>query len=230
MLQSSFRNHLIRLLSAPDFDKLRGNLEPVALKTRQVLVRAGAAVTHVYFPEAGQISVLAKAGPNEAIEVAMIGREGMTHVPSVGRSPMQAVVQAPGTGFGIAASAFNLVVSESLTLTTLLLKYQRCFATQLAFSALSHGSFNVEERLARWLLMAHDRIEDDKIQVVHEFMAWMLAVRRAGVTDALHRLREAGAIETGRGSIVIKSRTLLLEKAGESYGRPEAEYAQAFGV
>lgn len=230
MLQSSFRNNLLRLMSTADFEALQGGLEPVELKIRQVVVRSGVLSTHVYFPEGGQISVLAKAGPIEAIEVAMIGREGMTDVLSRGRSPMQAVVQAPGPAFRIEAKAFNAVVAQSFTLTTLLLNYQRCFATQLAFSALAHGSFTVEERLARWLLMAHDRIENDEIQVVHEFMAWMLAVRRPGVTHALATLAATGAIETRRGKIVIKSRALLKDKAGESYGRPEAEYARTFGM
>lgn len=230
MLQSSFKNQIIRSLPSAEFSVLSACLEPVEFKARDVVVRANAPVRHVFFPDSGQISVLASAGGADAIEVAMIGREGMTDMISAGRCPMQAVVQYPGSGHRLDAERFDATIWASSALARLVLKFERCLLTQVAFNALSHGRFTVPQRLARWLLMVHDRADHDEVPVAHEFMAWMLGVRRAGITEALAKLRSAGAIRTGRGKIAILSRSKLKEEAAGSYGRPESEYATAFGL
>ena len=230
MPQNSFRNQIIRSLPPGEFAALSGSLEAVEFRPREVLVRANAPVRHVFFPDSGQISVLASAGGADAIEIAIIGREGMTDMISAGRSPMQAVVQYSGNGHRLDAERFEAAIGASSALARLVLKYERCLLTQVAFNALSHGRFTVPQRLARWLLMVHDRADHDEVLVAHEFMAWMLGVRRAGVTEALAKLRLAGAIQTGRGRIAILSRSKLKDEAGGSYGRPESEYAAAFGL
>ncbi len=158
----------------------------------------------------------------------MIGREGMTDIISTGRAPMRAIVQASGEAYRIDATIFASAVSESPSLAGLLLRYQLYLLTQVAYTALSHGSFTVPQRLARWLLMAHDRVDGDEIEVVHDFMAWMLGVRRAGITEAISQFKANGCIDAKRGKIIVLSRELLEEKAAGSYGRPEAEYQRAF--
>jgi hypothetical protein len=104
------------------------------------------------------------------------------------------------------------------------LRYKDVTAIQFAYTALAHGSFTIEERLARWLLMSHDRSRRETIPMIHEFLAAMLAVRRSGITTATHLLEGVGAIKAVRGAITIRDRAKLLEIAGESYGTPEAEY------
>jgi hypothetical protein len=105
----------------------------------------------------------------------------------------------------------------------------RAFAIQVAFTALANGRAKLEERLARWLLMVHDRVVGDRIVLTHEYMAVMLGVRRPGVTVALHILEGKGAIRSHRGEVVIKDREGLAAEAGGGYGQPETEYARLLG-
>jgi CRP-like cAMP-binding protein len=115
-------------------------------------------------------------------------------------------------------------MTKSPTLRGMLLHYVQAFMIQTAHTAASNGSAKLEERLARWLLMAHDRTDGDELSLVHEFLAVMLGVRRPGVTVALHTLEEQGLIRARRGSILIIDRAGLEELANSSYGVPEAEY------
>lgn len=119
MLQTSFRNQIIRSMPSPEFAVLCAFLEPIEFHVRDVVVRANAPIRHVFFPDSGQISVLAAAGGADAIEIAMIGREGMTDVISAGRSPMQAVVQYPGAGHRLDAERFDAAVGASSPLARL---------------------------------------------------------------------------------------------------------------
>jgi len=109
-----------------------------------------------------------------------------------------------------------------------MLRYQQWMTIQVAHTALSHGSFTIAERLARWLLMSQDRT-GSTLPLVHEFLAMMLAVRRAGVTEALHILEGEGAIRASRGRIEIRNRDLLIELAQGGYGAPEAAYEHLIG-
>jgi hypothetical protein len=103
------------------------------------------------------------------------------------------------------------------------------FNVQVAYTALSHGSYTIEERLARWLLMCHDRVDGDDLPLVHEFLSMMLGVRRPGVTIAVQTLEATGIIKAKRGHIIVQDRARLEEVAGGSYGVPEAEYRRLFG-
>jgi CRP-like cAMP-binding protein len=109
------------------------------------------------------------------------------------------------------------------------LRYVEAFQVQVAHTALSHGSYTIEERLARWLLMCHDRLDGDDLPLVHEFLALMLGVRRSGVTLALQILEGAGVIHAKRGLITVHDRAKLQEIAGGSYGVPEVEYRRLIG-
>ncbi|MDB5570733.1 MAG: putative transcriptional regulator, Crp/Fnr family [Hyphomicrobiales bacterium] len=230
MLQNSLRNKLLQKFPAADFDRLKPDLRLVEMKLRDVLVRPGYPIDHVYFPESGQISVLAKVAQSEPIEVGMIGWEGMSDMIPTGRSPLESIVQVPGEAHRVDRELLMRVTRESAELSDLLLRYENFLLMQLSFTALSHGGFSIDERLARWLLMVHDRVEGDQIPLVHEFFSWMLAVRRPGVTNAFKTLRECGAIETGRGFVTIRDRDMLIDIAAGSYGPAEAEYEKLIGV
>ncbi|HEY8580773.1 MAG TPA: Crp/Fnr family transcriptional regulator [Beijerinckiaceae bacterium] len=229
MSQATFSNRLIRCLTDEDYKALRPHLEPVPLTARQVLVQRNAIVPYIYFPEAGQTSVLAKVAGSESIEVAMIGREGMTDLVPARKAPLETIVQVAGHGHRIDHDVFVKRMSQSLDLANLVAKWQHALLILISFTALSHGGFTVVERLARYMLMLHDRLDGDDIPLVHDYFAWMLAVRRAGVTEAFSHLRSIGAIETGRGRLRVIDRTLLVEAARGSYGPAEAEYERLFG-
>ncbi len=137
---------------------------------------------------------------------------------------------------GIAGPALRIepqnlrqALQRSPSLHSLLLRYVQAFTIQTAHTALSNGSHKIEERLARWLLMCHDRLDEDDLPLTHEFIALMLGVRRAGVTEALNILEGRGIIRAGRGNIVVLQRTKLEKAAGDSYGVPEAEYRRLIG-
>lgn len=112
---------------------------------------------------------------------------------------------------------------------SLLLRYVHVFMMQVAATALADGRYNVEQRTARWLLMAHDRLENDELPLTHDFLALMLGVRRSSVTNALHVVEGSRAIKASRSLIVVRDRDKLERLPGASYGLPESEYQRVLG-
>jgi CRP-like cAMP-binding protein len=218
-------------LPQDDFDRLEGKLELVDLKMRQLLLTEKHVITHVYFPESGICSVLPVSKGREIIEAGLFGRDGMTdfvHTPGVDRAPLRIMVQADGQAWRVTAEDFARASESSISFLRLVLKYEQAMLVQVSHTALSHGGFTVPERLARWLLMSQDRI-GDQLPLVHDFLALMLGVRRAGVTDNIHILEGHGAIKARRGMITITDRPTLMELAEGSYGQAEAEYERLIG-
>ena len=229
---SSSENRLLASLSTDDFDLVGPHLESVTLGLRNSLERPNRQIDAVYFPEAGFASVVAVQSKGKQVEVGLIGREGMTGLPIVlgnHRSPHATYIQAPGTGKCIPATELRKATQTSLSLRNSLLKFVQAFGVQTTHTAVSNAQSRLDVRLARWLLMAHDRIGDDTLPLTHEFLSLMLGVRRAGVTETLHVLRERGLISYGRGQIAVKDRKGLERAAGEAYGVPEAEYRRLIG-
>ena len=229
---SSSENRLLASLSTDDFDLVGPHLESVTLGLRNSLERPNRRIDAVYFPEAGFASVVAVQSKGKQVEVGLIGREGMTGLPIVlgnHRSPHATYIQAPGTGKCIPATELRKATQTSLSLRDSLLKFVQAFGVQTTHTAVSNAQSRLDVRLARWLLMAHDRIGDDTLPLTHEFLSLMLGVRRAGVTETLHVLRERGLISYGRGQIAVKDRKGLERAAGEAYGVPEAEYRRLIG-
>jgi CRP-like cAMP-binding protein len=228
----SNENRLLASLSTGDFDLLEPHLESVTLGLRKHLERPNRRIEAAYFPEAGFASVIAVQSNGKQVEVGLIGREGMTGLPIVfgnHRSPHATYIQAPGTGKGIAATELRKATQASLSLRDSLLKFVQAFGVQTSHTAISNAQSRLDVRLARWLLMANDRIGTDTLPLTHEFLSLMLGVRRAGVTETLHVLRERGLISYGRGQIAVKDRKGLERAAGEAYGVPEAEYRRLIG-
>jgi CRP-like cAMP-binding protein len=201
-------------------------MDRVEFALKQEILHRGQVIGFVYFPEDCVCSLVAKTDTSDGIEVGMFGAEGMSDmvVRPGDRTALSSIVQVAGSAWRIDAEAFSELLHTQRSLNEIALRYKEAVSIQFAYTALSHGSFTIEERLARWLLMSQDRSQRETIPMVHEFLAMMLAVRRSGVTTATHVLEGLGAIKAVRGSITIRDREKLLEIAGESYGVPEAEY------
>ena len=230
--QSSVRNLLLSRLSADDFLLLQPHLEPVVLDRGDVLVQPNEPIAYVTFPEAGVTSVVANTDGGRRIEIGLTGRDGLAGTPvllGVDRTPHETFMQVAGSGLRIRTEDLRRVLEQSPSIHNLLLRYVQVFTIQTAQTALSNGSHKIEERLARWLLMCHDRLDGNDLPLTHEFIAIMLAVRRAGVTEALNILEEQGIIRAERGNIAVLKRKKLEKAAGDSYGLPEAEYRRLIG-
>jgi CRP-like cAMP-binding protein len=191
-------------------------------------------IERVYFPESGLGSAVAVGkGRGFQAEVALIGREGMTGLAIVhgaDRSPLEIFVQIEGRGQEIAAEDLKAAMMRSPKMRDCFLLYAHVFAIQTSYTALANARGKLEDRLARWLLMAQDRIEADEIALTHEFLSLMLGVRRAGVTTALRHFEDKALIATARGIIAIRDRGGLQEAANGLYGAPEAEFERLFGT
>jgi CRP-like cAMP-binding protein len=154
----------------------------------------------------------------------LIGRDGMTGIAVVlgnGRSPNETFIQVEGEGLVISAEALREAMQQSRSLERALLGFAHSFLNQNTRTALSNGTATLEERLARWLLMANDRLGGDSVPLTHEFLSLMLGVRRAGVTVALHFLEQRGIIQLARKQIVILDREGLTKGANGGYHGPQ---------
>ena len=221
-------NLLIDALSADDLALLQPHFIREEVSREQVLVFANRPIEHVWFPEGGVASVVSDTADHGRTEVGIFGCDGFAGAPlllGADTSPHETFIQINGhTALRIEAGRFLAAVDESVTLRRLLLRYIQTFITQTAHSAVSNAHQRIEARLARWLLMCHDRYDSDDIPLTHDFMATMIAAERSGVTVSLHVLEGAGMIRSKRGRVIILDRHKLEELAGEGYGRPEAEY------
>jgi CRP-like cAMP-binding protein len=219
------QNGLLASMSSDDFALLKPKLQPLSLTVRLVLEPANKPIKHNYFIASGLASVIAIGKNGHRLEVGIIGRDGMTGLPVVlgsDRSPNETFIQVAGAGSRIAADDLRQAMRKSASLTRVLLNFVNAFLIQTSHTALSNGTATIEERLARWLLMAHDRLEGKEIPLTHEFLSLMLGVRRAGVTMALNQLDRKGVIRLSRGRIEVVDRAGLINKANGSYGIPEA--------
>jgi len=229
---SRTRNLLLAALSKDDRDRLQPHLEPMDLELRKALEQPNKRIDNVYFLDHGIASVVAVQAKETKVEIGLIGREGMTGLAIVlgnHRSPHATYIQAAGRGQRISVAELRKALAASATLQGFLLKFAQAFMVQTAHTAIANARARLDQRLARWILMAHDRIDGDTLALTHEFLALMLGVRRAGVTEALHALESRRLIESARGQVVVRDRKGIERSAGGSYGVPEAEYRRLIG-
>lgn len=223
------RNRLLAALPPDDLRLIEPQLATVRLERRRVLEGPNKIIDYVYFPETAIASVVAVAGRDERIEIGLIGCEGMTGMSVLmgdRKSPHSTYVQVEGETLRIEAEALRRVVTQHAGLHTRLLRFAQVFMTQIAQTAVANGRAKLEQRLARWVLMAHDRTVSDDVSMTHEFLAVMLGVRRASVTVALDSFEKRGYIEARRGTITVVNRKAIEHIAGCFYGVPEAEFAR----
>ena len=226
-------NRLLSRLSREDFGLLAPHLEATNLPLRHRLEIRNRRIEYVYFLESGFASVVANGSKDRSIEVGLIGREGMTGLAvlmGTDRTPYDTYIQLGGRGWRVKVDDFSRAIKQNPTLHGLLLQFGHAFVVQAAYTALANARSKLEERLARWLLMAHDRADGDQIPLTHEFLALMLGVRRPGVTLALSFLVKQGLIGTSRGFISITDRRGLEKSSNGAYGEPEAEFQRLFGA
>jgi CRP-like cAMP-binding protein len=223
-------NRLLSRLSPEEVDALWPHLEAVDLPVRKQLEARNKTIDTIYFIEHGIASVVAD-GTGRSIEVGLIGREGMTGLAVImgsDRSPHETFMQVGGDGQRISARNLRQLTEENPALHRSLLRYGHAFVIQTAQTALANGRSKVEERLARWLLMANDRLDGNRVPLTHEFLSTMLGVRRPGVTLALQHLENQGLIQAKRGTVVIVDRTRLRKVSNGAYGASEAEFSRLF--
>jgi CRP-like cAMP-binding protein len=226
------RNHILSCMSTADCELIKKHLEPVEMPRLFTVETAGKPITHVYFPVDGIVSVVANGPRDQRIEVGIVGRDGVSGQPVIlsnDRSPNSVFMQIAGSGFRIESDRLRAAMLESRSLHQALLVYAQAFAAQASHTALANGRATLDARLARWLLMAQDRLEGDRVALTHELLSIMLGVQRPGVTLALQKMEVDGNIETQRSVIVIKDRQGLKRAAKGFYGVPEAEQERLTG-
>jgi CRP-like cAMP-binding protein len=225
-------NRLLSSLSAADLSLLLPKLVPLTLPVQQVLETPNKRIDDVYFIDSGFASVVAIQGKQVKAEVGLIGREGMTGLPVVlgdHLSAQSTYIQAPGFGQRLDAIVLRKAMNNSPSLRASLLKYVHAFMIQTTHTAVANACAKLDQRLARWILMADDRVDGSSLPLTHEFLSLMLGVRRAGVTEALHALESKGLISSSRGAILVRNRKGIERSAGGTYGMPEKELRRLMG-
>lgn len=225
--REAIQNKLLGILPAQDFEQLARSIEYVDLPKGRSQARTGQSIDYVYFLTAGIALVMPRTCEGNSTEAGILGFEGFVPTSAAAQvhlSPYDIEMQVAGEGYRLKYEVFRYLLNSNRNVAIILVRFMEAFTIQLAFTAVSNSLHSVTERLARWLLMFHDRVRGDGIEVTHEFMSLMLGVRRPSVTTALHRLEGDGYIRANRGAIVIRDRVALEEFARDAYGKPEQEY------
>ncbi|MDQ2778594.1 MAG: Crp/Fnr family transcriptional regulator [Pseudomonadota bacterium] len=222
------KNRLIESLPRKDRVALLDVCKHVELGLANVLADPDKPMPHAYFPTEGFISLVTRIEGSPGVEVGMIGAEGMLgahFVLGVSTSPLHALVQGGGFAWQVSASALQRVLRNSAALRRALGRYVYVLMEQLAHSASCLRFHQIGPRLARWLLMCQDRSHSDSFRVTHEFLAYMLGVRRVGVTTAAGKLQKVGLVAYQRGEIVVLDRSGLEAAACGCYAADRHTYA-----
>ncbi len=224
-------NQLLARLPKATRSRLDAVGQVVDLTLSQVLGEADAPTTHVYFPIDGFFSLLAQVDSEHVIEVGMVGREGMLGIQlalGVAAEPLKSLVQGEGRALRIDAKAFRRELATNAALRSTLDRYVYVLLSQHARAAACLRFHMIEQRLARWLLMSQDRAASDVFQLTQEFLAYMLGVRRVGVTVAAGELQRKHLISYERGEMTIVDRAGLELAACSCYASDRAVYAALF--
>ena len=222
-------NHLIELLPRADRRRLLAVCRHVELSMGEILNEPGSPTKHVYFPLDGFVSLIATVDGNPALEVGMIGREGLVGVQialGVATAPLHCLVQGGGGAWQVGSVAFQRELRRSGALRRVINRYVYVLMAQFASSAACIRFHRIDQRLARWLSMTRDRAHADQFHVTHEFLAYMLGVRRVGITTAASALKRLGLIAYHRGSMTVLDPIGLRNFSCECYASNESVYAR----
>jgi CRP-like cAMP-binding protein len=211
-------NHILSELSSRDYALLESDFEQVDLPLRKQLVGRGRRIDYVYFMDSGIASVV--AGNAKPVEVGIIGREGFSPVNVImgaERSYYEVFMQVAGAGRRIRADILREADERSVTLHRVLQRYVHALLLQVSQTAQANSSLKIDERLARWLLLCADRVEDDVVPMTHQFLSLMLGTPRPGTTVAVQQLVKEGLITNERGLTTILDRKALEERCHGVY-------------
>jgi CRP-like cAMP-binding protein len=214
------KNRALSRLARADFGLLKPHLESINLPILTQLETANRRIDAVYFMDSGFASVVADGPDKRGIEVGIIGREGMTGLWLVlghDRAAHETYIQVAGAGHRISATKLRWAMGQSVSLHRSLLRCAHAFLVQTTQTAVANGRGKNEERLARWLLMANDRIDGDEVPLTHKLLAIMLGVQRPAVTVAVRALVRKGLIRAGREVIKIIDRKGLVKMSNGTY-------------
>lgn len=232
VLATRATNRLLERLPPKARARVLAGCEEVELEFASVLAEPGDTIRDVYFPTRGYVSLLAPIGGKDILEVALTGHEGLYGLPvalGVKVSPVRALVQGAGSAWRMGAAAFRRELGRSPKLRECVDAYAHVQMTQLIQTAGCNRFHVVEQRVARWLLMTADRSRSDTFRMTHAFLAYMLGVRRVGVTEAASALQRRGLIEYTRGEITILDRKGLERTACPCYRSDLVAYESALG-
>ncbi|MEK6302758.1 MAG: Crp/Fnr family transcriptional regulator [Acidobacteriota bacterium] len=222
---ASIGNEILAALPSHEYNRIAPNLESVRLTYGKVVYHFGDHIGHVYFPQSGMGSLLSVTLSGQSIEIGMAGREGVLGIPVIlgrSRTPYQVRVEVQGTALRIKANLLREEFSRRGSLHDLLLSYTYVLLAQLSQSAVCNRFHTVDQRLCRWLLIASDRVDSNKLKFTQDSLAQMLGSRRQGVAEAANKLQKAKLIHYARGRITILDRRGLESACCECY---EIEHA-----
>jgi CRP-like cAMP-binding protein len=222
-------NRLLQALPETDFAALRPHLEIVDMVKETVLVEAGAALTHVYLPHAGAVSMVVSLSEGQTVEMAMVGRDsivGASAALSDDISLSDVVVLFPGPASALDITHFRAAAEQSAALRNLLARHEQALTAQTQQSAACNAAHSVEARLSRWLLRARDLHDGETLPLTQEFLARMIGVQRNAISIVAHALQEAGIIRYSRGQIEIVDAQALQRTACECYRIVKAHHEQ----
>jgi len=214
-------NLLLLSISDSDYSSLRPHLEYVSLPNHLILHEGGGKLEFAYFPNRGLISLVVVMKDGATAEAGIVGNEGFTGTPSavgLSRSPLQAVVQITGDGFRVEVGALQNTLESAPHLQLTLSRYAAIRGMQVAQTAACNRLHDIEQRLARWLLMTQDRVDSGSLPITHDFLATMLGTDRPTVSLAASVLQKRKVIEYTRGAVEIVNRKKLEDSACECYG------------
>lgn len=226
-------NFLLNRLTRSDYDLLAGEFETVTLAPEQIIYRHDEPIEYVYFPTTAMLSWIATTSEGERVEVGVVGWEGMVGIPEIlgyESSPYAVEVELPGEAVRIGAQRFKAEFQRFASIHSILFRYTYTALMQLAQSNACGRFHTVEERLCRWLLMAHDRSASDELRLTQEILAGMIGARRPAVTLVVGALQKAGLIQARRGRIVLLDRERMEAAACECYPIIRRAFDQFLGL
>ena len=230
--QKMVKNRILAAIPAAEFELIAKHLFPVTLELGQALHGPGEKIELVYFVESGFISALTVLSDGQPLEIGLIGAEGVAGVSvmlGAATSYSETMCQTGGAAYKISPGAFAEVIAQAPRLRDQLLRYVHAFHTQVAQTAACNAHHDLGQRLARWLLAAHDRSGAAELSLTQDLIAVMLGVRRSTVSIAASTLQKAGVLRYQHGRITILSRTGLENAACECYEAVSGEYRKLFG-
>jgi CRP-like cAMP-binding protein len=220
-------NHLLSVLSKPEWDRIAPHLVPLEMPLGQVVYESGDRLDHVYFPTTAIISLLYVMEDGASAEIAIVGNEGLVGIALFmggETTPSRAVVQSAGRAYRLDARILKEEFYRAGPVQRLLLRYTQALITQMAQTAVCNRHHSIDQQLCRWLLLSIDRLPSNELKMTQELIANMLGVRRSGVTEAALKLQDSGLIRYSRGHIEVLDRRGLEARVCECYNVVRREF------